>query len=669
MATTPGGDTGSLRTGAPAGLIGFGALAATIMGVLLWAVILGGPWRLVSGLLDARTHLDGAQTALAEGRIKAARYETLAGVAAAERARSGLEDSGPAIDIASLLPQVEAASTELDLLVSALGHSATAARDTLEIAQGAFSGPDKIIVADLKDKQGGSRFRLDRVAAISESIASIGEDILAARRALEAIDLGALPGRARGPIARGIQRARATGAQLADAAAGLEILPGFLGADGPRHYLLGMQNSAELRGTGGAMLRFAVISMNEGSLSLEPDQSAYDVDENRQPISIPLPAGAWYVEAIEDAQRFGNANWSPDWPLSGKLTLRYAQASGRNLSKDARLPSIDGVFAVDPITMEQVLPGAGGYDTAGGRRVTAAKVVNLVLNRAYAAEPTGKRRIVLRGIVNGFYESLLKPDHPSALVDGFGRALGQKHMQLWMKDDAEQEFIERMNWDGAIDPAEGSDFSYVVEQNVGGNKLNFFEEMTTSLEVEVLGRDAAVRSEVHVTNSAFLPQPRYVLGDVGRSANSLPNGWALHRPMINLYAPARAELLDARPLAGSVLLDAPAPAIWTDGLPPEHMELDKKVWSATLEIPVGHEGAVRFDYRVPDAVRRVGDRSVYRLVLQHQPKVRPETTAVTLTLPAGARDVVARGWKRSGDELRWEKVVNRDMELEVTWRT
>jgi hypothetical protein len=56
------------------------------------------------------------------------------------------------------------------------------------------------------------------------------------------------------------------------------------------------------------------------------------------------------------------------------------------------------------------------------------------------------------------------------------------------------------------------------------------------------------------------------------------------------------------------------------------------------------------------------------LVLQRQPKVRPETITVRLALPPGATDVQARGFERDGNTLTLERVLREDAVLEVTWR-
>lgn len=70
---------------------------------------------------------------------------------------------------------------------------------------------------------------------------------------------------------------------------------------------------------------------------------------------------------------------------------------------------------------------------------------------------------------------------------------------------------------------------------------------------------------------------------------------------------------------------------------------------------------------VPGAVRTVGERKVYRLTLQHQPKIVPEELRISLFLPDGARAIEAEGWKRDGNELVFNDELDEDMELEVSW--
>jgi hypothetical protein len=570
------------------------------------------------------------------------------------------------MELARAVPWVRDALDETEHLVRAAELSGHAALGTLDVAANALRGPDAIIARDPDDPKGGSRIRLERIEAIARTIDRVRADIAGVKRELNAVDASKLPHRVRPSIQDGLEKANDTDALLADAAAGFDLLPRFLGRDGPRVYLVAMQNPAELRGTGGSILQFAVLRFDSGKPSLDNEASTvYDVDKNRVPIDIPLPDDAWYVANITDAQRFGNANWSPDWPLSARLTMEYALASA------PRFDHFDGVILVDPLTVQKLIPGTGTYNlgrNGQGIPITANRVVNFVLYKAYGAYPIKSyRRAVLRQVVNGFFERLLDPAHPTELVEGMGDSLSEKHMQIWFADPAEQAFIDHMDWDGGLRPATDADYLNVVQQNVGGNKLDYHATMNTRVGITITDADAVTSTDVTIENNVFLPQPRWAMGDSG------PN----HRPMVNVYVRPEAQLVSAAVFPKRYRIDTPAPAaVWTGGRPAEHRELTKKVWSATLGdpgilppgIPPQKKATFRVVYRVPDIVRTVNGRKIYRLVVQHQPKVRPELLAIDLALPPDARDVVAKGWKRDGDLLLWERLLKKDVVLEVSWR-
>lgn len=661
----PEGDeraAGWIRPG-PTALV---ALVLSLLTCLLWLWSILGPWRLVSGLRDARRHLTRAEQGVARSDLKKARLEAVSATGAVERARRGFGFGGPLLEAARLNPRLGDALGELDHVLGAAEHSALAAAGTTEIARSALRGKDRVVVPDPEDPK-NSQIRIERLEELADSVATVRREVRAALEELEAIRPGRLPARFRDEVNQGIDKARDSEGLLADAEDGLRLLPEIFGAEGPRTYLFGMQNNAEQRGTGGALLQFTTLSFEDGrpTLGLENDEASttvYDIDRNRQQLDIPLPRDAWYVRGIEDAQRFGNANWSPDWPLSARLTVAYGKEAAKRFPGVA-FPDIDGAVAVDPIVMQHLLPGAGHYRTPSRNRISERKVVFFLLYKAYAAFPKQhKRRKVLRQVVDGFYERLVRPRHPAKLTAGLGRALDTKHMQIWMRDAEEQRFVERMNWDGGIEDAKGSDYLYIVEQNVGGNKLDYYSEQTTTADIRIEGDDSLVRTEARVRNGVFLPQPLFPMGNTG----SLREG-NVHRPMLNLYVPRRAKLLEP-PKARPERLDTPAPARWSRNGPAVHYERGKKVWSGTLQIPPQEEGTLSFHYRSPGVVRTREGRQVYRLQVQRQPKVRPELLILRLRLPPGARAIRAPGWARRGGVLLWRYPLEKDILLEVSWR-
>jgi hypothetical protein len=576
-------------------------------------------------------------------------------------------------DIAEAIPVIGRAWSQVGFLVHAARFSAAAAKGTLEVSQNALRGPHKIIVPDPKDPRGGKRVDLTQVARLGHTIDNVHTDIKETATALGAIDLHKLPHRLWNNVKQGQRQARDTSVLLSKVQAGFKLLPDFLGANGRRRYLLGMQNSGELRGTGGAILQFATLTMDQGAPHLENPKTVYKVDKQRRQISIALPRAAWYVRGIPDAQRFGNSNWSPDWPLSARLMLRYARATKPNF------PSIDGVIAVDPVTMKDLIAGTGAFRAGKhgnrGRRITRKHVLPFLLYKAYGTYPNpGIRRVVLGKLVAGFYTALLSPKHPTGLLNGLGRALTDKHMQIWMADPGEEAFMRQMHWDGGLNKARRSDYFNVVEQNVGGNKLDYFEEQSNKLSVKIDGNSAVDTADLTVTNPVFVPQPHYWLGDSG----------PYDRAMMNVYAPGNAKLTGwkADPMCSVTVtkknitqaraprpcrLDTPLPATWASG-PPEHREGGKKVWSATMQIPEQRDGSLSFRYRVPGVVETRHGRAYYTLNLQHQPKVNPETFILSLRLPPGAAAIKAPGFTRTGQRLVWRTTLSHDKALTVSWR-
>jgi hypothetical protein len=649
-----------------AGLVGAVALLVGLGGTLLWLTMLVGPFRLATGLVDARRQLQRAQDSLSAGQAKTAHFHVLAGSAAARKARAGLDAGGPVLDLVALVPQVDDALMETGHLVAAAEFSAAAASGTFEVASNAFTGPERIIVDD-PDNPEGSIVRLDRVEDMAATVSNVRSAVQGARQELKEIDPANLPRRFRGDISEGIREMAQSDKVLADAQLGFELMPAILGAEGPRTYLFGMQNSAELRGTGGALLQYAVLSLDDGRASFESPDTVYRVDRDRRQVSIPLPEDAWYVRGIPDAQRFGNANWSPDWPLSARLTVDYARAS-----EDA-FPQVDGFIALDPVVLEKLVPGVGAYRTKWNNRISTDSAVNFLLYKAYGVYPKAYvRRVALRQVVDGFFERILNPAHPTILVKGLGASLASKHMQIWMADAEEQRFIDHMRWSGQLLDAPRSDYLNVVQQNVGGNKLDYHAAQTTTVDVSFDGDDAVVETDVAIANNVFGPQTQWAMGNSG----------PLHRSMINVYVPGNAVLetwqispdsCDACAALGqpsTTQIDSPPlVATWVDGRPIEHTELGKKVWTGTVQVPPGLTASFRIGYRVPAVVRTSKGRSDYRLVVQHQPKVYAEDLRVSIEVPSGARSIRAPGFRRTGGTLLLERPLQRDSIFRISWRT
>ena len=201
------------------GVTGAAALLAALLATFLWLNMLAGPWRLASGLADAKTQLSKAQKALSAGTTKEARYEALAARASVRRAQAGLDSHSPLLALAEIIPKVRDALSQVPHFVSAARYSSDAAIGTLNIAQNVLRGPDKVIVKT----KGGSQIRLDRVQAIGRTVGTVLEDIDKAKQQLQAVVMSKIPHRFRHAVADGIKKANKTQKLLAKARSGTQV--------------------------------------------------------------------------------------------------------------------------------------------------------------------------------------------------------------------------------------------------------------------------------------------------------------------------------------------------------------------------------------------------------------------------------------------------------------
>src|SRR5919199_901902 len=87
-------------------------------------------------------------------------------------------------------------------------------------------------------------------------------------------------------------------ARLASRASlGFRLLPDFLGQNGPRTYFLAMQNNADQRATGGAVLAYGLVRVDRGRIQLLDSGSAGDLDRRPGIRRLPEapPAIRWYL--------------------------------------------------------------------------------------------------------------------------------------------------------------------------------------------------------------------------------------------------------------------------------------------------------------------------------------------------------------------------------------
>ena len=433
----------------------------------------------------------------------------------------------------------------------------------------------------------------------------------------------------------------------------VRLLPNFLGADGPKEYYLALQNNDDQRGTGGAVLSFAVVRIDRGHLSLVRSGAISDIDAMTGGgffVKAP-PSTAWYMNNTGAARRLANgANYSPDFPSAGQTwTAMLSKAIGSQ---------VDGVIALDPYAVAAAMTGEDPITIPGleAEPITSENLVPFVMHDQYLL-PKTLQNAVPAILIRSAYEAIASPNHLFGLMHQLSTSLAEKHVQIWSAEPQVQALVTRLGWGGGIANPAGGDYLNLAYSKRIGNKVDYFAKLDGSYDVTVLP-SGGVRSTYGVGLS--LDDMPAGLPDV-IAGQALPYGADV--AMFNLYVPGSARFASVDP-AGDFETDVVTvpngserdPIAHID--PPGFVQHDEtvaggtfRVFTQTIVVWPGHPGAVRYAYSVPGVVKETPAGKVYTLTVQHQPLVNPQHLRVVLHLPKGATVVsLAPGWIANTDD-------------------
>ena len=290
----------------------------------------------------------------------------------------------------------------------------------------------------------------------------------------------------------------------------LQGLPSFLGANGPRHYFFGASNPAELRGTGGLIGAYSILTIDGGRLSF----SAFRPIGTLPTLNVAdVPSPSAEYSRNWDFYRTGQGVWQSinmtrDFPLAANETwLAYQAAFGQTL---------DGVIVADPFALEALMQVTDPISVGStGIEVTQHNIVPFVTNQAYALFETNKQRKAVLGrvavaVLDGFLRSRGSAlPRMRALLDAFADG----HIQVVERDPAMEQGLALTSVGGAFRPL-GTDAISVVTNSASGNKLDFYQQRTVTYEIH-LGPEGTATASLRVdllNDSPMSGYPPYVIG-------------------------------------------------------------------------------------------------------------------------------------------------------------
>ena len=138
------------------------------------------------------------------------------------------------------------------------------------------------------------------------------------------------------------------------------LLPSVLGADGPRRYLVLVQNNSEPRSLGGLAGSVIELRANRGRVELVGQETGGSFGDFGKPV-LPLSKGERALYGTRLGRYMQNVTGTPDFPRSAELaTEMWARKNKQR---------VDGVAAIDPSALSTLLRATGPVRLPSGQRL------------------------------------------------------------------------------------------------------------------------------------------------------------------------------------------------------------------------------------------------------------------------------------------------------------
>ena len=607
-----------------------------VFGVLSAIAVLGARARLKTGrdeLQQGRELLLGGDVAAAAdafGRAEASFVE------AADYARS------PALRLAGIVPLAGRSVDALVVLADAGHATATAASEVSTAIDKLPGGIAELVPAE-------SALPVDQIASLAPAIGGARDELGRALSELQALPTSWVVG----PVADARDRAAAELEQVlataSSAHALAKALPALMGGEGVRHYFVAAQSPAELRGTGGFMGAYSILTAKDGRLSFDRMHGITDLREVSKKTAPTQPAG--FGEPFSSFGGTGfwpNLNADPHAPTSAEaIEALYERVTDQTL---------DGVIFVDPQALADMLEATGPVeDPVLGRTLEAGSVVDYLANQAYLEfGSAAERKRILGAAVLTVFARFLDGTDPVASFRALADAGAGGHLVLHAVDPHVQEALETAGVAGTVEAPPTGDFFGAFVSNSDATKIDYYVKRSLNYRVtlEPAGSSNA-QVQLAAKNAAPAdPAPSYVFGPY--PGTGLEPG--VSDAFVTAYCAPGCRL------QGATLDGEP------QGLE-AHTQRGLPVFSTFVETAPGRTSELRFQLQRPDAW--IGDElgGSYRLRIRAQPAIRSTEGSISIQAPPGMRIVDATpGLRVDGGTATWAGDLDAVQEFEIRFQ-
>lgn len=259
----------------------------------------------------------------------------------------------------------------------------------------------------------------------------------------------------------------------------LTLYPRIAGFRKKQTYLILLQNSTELRPTGGFIGSLLVMSFIDGKVDSLDVQDVYTADgqlkghvDPPQPIREILGREHWYLR---------DSNWDPDFSVSGeRAAWFYEKELGQK---------VDGVIAVSLPMVTQLLKVTGPIELLDfNERISESNFFakSLLYTETDFFPGSTQKKDFLGALISALLMRVTSDRSLSSggLLSVLTQSIQSRDLQFYFSDPELESLVQQWGWSGGVGsydcqpvsrdtPCVGDGVS-VVDANLGVNKSNFF---------------------------------------------------------------------------------------------------------------------------------------------------------------------------------------------------
>ncbi|MBD3330675.1 DUF4012 domain-containing protein [Candidatus Peregrinibacteria bacterium] len=440
------------------------------------------------------------------------------------------------------------------------------------------------------------------------------DEIRLAAQKIDSINENSLPSAVKEKVLMAKERIDEINTILESTAEHFPAIQKLLGDRYPHRYLIIFQNNNEIRPTGGFIGSYAIMDINDGYIDSLKTYDSYDIDGSYGGQIEPPDE----LKELTLNWRFRDSNYSPDFPTSAKKMMWFLQKEGG--------PSVDTVIAINQGLLRDMLYITGPVQVGNFGKLNSENY-NLLLSYVIEGKVWGAEdpKHILKVFVPAFKNAILKEENIGKVSSKLYKAVQQKHIMVYSKDEDIQNLIEAMGLDGSMHrSANKEDYVSVINFSLGGSKSEQFIEETILHESHI-NSEGNIVNEVSVTRShewsdqvynrwkeiladyGFTNPPQYIFDILGRGENKV---------LTKIYAPAGSKLIKSNKELVQTKFDK---------------DTGKTYFLTRMSILAGEEDTFIVRYQLPYKLDLSDPADTYRLVAEKQAGSRGSIFTKTIT--------------------------------------